>query len=314
MTTKGHALPQLGGGIFLSDGGLETVLIFHDGLDLPYFAAFTLLKDETGREALRRYYRNYAAIAKEQGVGFLFDSATWRASQDWGDKLGYSEEAMAEANRQSIALLQELREEYRGEITPIVINGAIGPRGDGYEPGEVMTVDQAKAYHAAQIATLRDAGADMVSAVTMTNIPEAVGITRAAQAAGIPVAIAFTVETDGKLPTGESLKDAIEAVDTATGNGPAYYMINCAHPTHFDGVLGGSEAWLERIQGVRANASALSHAELDEAEELDDGDPVEFGNQYRELMAKLPNLNVLGGCCGTDHRHIAAVAEACRGH
>ena len=176
MTTNGHVLPQLGGGIFLTDGGLETVLIFHDGLDLPYFAAFTLLKDEAGREALRRYYRNYAAIAKERGVGFVLDSATWRASQDWGDKLGYSTDDMAEANRQSIALLQELREEYQSEKTPIVINGAIGPRGDGYDPGEVMTEDQAQAYHAVQIAAFRDAGADMVSAITMTNIPEEIAV------------------------------------------------------------------------------------------------------------------------------------------
>jgi S-methylmethionine-dependent homocysteine/selenocysteine methylase len=314
MTTNGHVLPQLGGDIFLTDGGLETVLIFHDGLDLPYFAAFTLLKDEAGREALRRYYRNYAAIAKERGVGFVLDSATWRASQDWGDKLGYSADDMAEANRQSIALLQELREDYQSEKTPIVINGAIGPRGDGYDPGEVMTEDQAQAYHAVQIAAFRDAGADMVSAITMTNIPEAVGITRAAQAAGIPAVISFTVETDGKLPTGDSLKDAIAAVDTATGNGPAYYMVNCAHPTHFDGVLSAGESWLERIRGVRANASTLSHAELDEAEELDDGDPVELGGQFHELMTRLPNLNVLGGCCGTDHRHIAAIANACHTH
>jgi S-methylmethionine-dependent homocysteine/selenocysteine methylase len=314
MTTNGHVLPQLGGDLYLSDGGLETTLIFHDGLDLPYFAAFTLLKDAAGRETLRRYYRNYAAIAREQGVGFVLDSATWRASQDWGDKLGYAEDALAEANRQSIALLQELREQYQGERTPIVINGAIGPRGDGYDPGEVMTEDQAQTYHAAQIATFRDAGADMVSAITMTNIPEAVGITRAAQAAGIPAVVSFTVETDGKLPTGESLKDAIEAVDGATGNGPAYYMINCAHPTHFDSVLSTGEPWLERIRGLRANASALSHAELDEAEELDDGDPVELGGQFRELTAKLPNLNVLGGCCGTDHRHIAAIVSACHSH
>jgi S-methylmethionine-dependent homocysteine/selenocysteine methylase len=310
MTTNGHVLPQLGGGIFLTDGGLETVLIFHDGLDLPYFAAFTLLKDEAGREALRRYYRNYAAIAKERGVGFVLDSATWRASQDWGDKLGYSADDMAEANRQSIALLQELREAYQSENTPIVINGAIGPRGDGYDPGEVMTEDQAQAYHGVQIAAFRDAGADMVSAITMTNIPEAVGITRAAQASGIPAVISFTVETDGKLPTGDSLKDAIAAVDTATGNGPAYYMVNCAHPTHFDGVLSAGESWLERIRGVRANASTLSHAELDEAKELDDGDPVELGGQFHELMARLPNLNVLGGCCGTDHRHIEHICHA----
>ncbi len=314
MTTNGHVLPQLGGDLYLTDGGIETTLIFHDGLDLPYFAAFDLLKDGSGRETLRRYYRSYTAIAKERGVGFVLESATWRASRDWGDKLGYSEAALAEANRQSISLLQELREEYRGENTPMVISGCIGPRGDGYDPGEVMTADQAQAYHAAQIGTFVEAGVDMVTAITMTNVEEAVGLTRAAQAAGVPAVIAFTVETDGRLPTGQSLKDAIEAVDAATGNGPAYYMINCAHPSHFDDALTQGESWLERIRGLRANASTKSHAELDEAEELDDGDPVELGGLYRDLKARMPQLNVFGGCCGTDHRHVAAICDACHPH
>jgi S-methylmethionine-dependent homocysteine/selenocysteine methylase len=314
MTTNGHVLPQLGGDLYLTDGGIETTLIFHEGLDLPYFAAFDLLKDAPGRDALRRYYRRYAAIALERGVGFVFESATWRASRDWGDKLGYSEAELAEANRRAIALLHELREEYRGETTPVVISGCIGPRGDGYDPGKVMTEDEAQAYHAAQVATFREAGADMVNAMTMTNVPDAVGVTRAAQAAGLPVSISFTVETDGRLPTGDSLKSAIAAVDAATGNGPAYYVINCAHPTHFRDVLSGGEPWLERIRGVRANASTKSHAELDEAEELDDGDPVELGGQFQELRSVLPNLNVLGGCCGTDHRHVAAIYSACHGH
>ena len=314
MTTNGHVLPQLSGDLYLTDGGIETTLIFHDGLDLPYFAAFDLLKEESGRETLRRYYRSYAAIAEERGVGFVFESATWRASQDWGDKLGYSKDALAEANRQSISLLQELREEYRDENSPMVISGCIGPRGDGYDPGDVMTEDQAQAYHAAQIGAFRDAGVDMVTAITMTNVPESIGLTRAAQAAGIPAVISFTVETDGRLPTGQSLKDAIEAVDGATGDGPAYYMINCAHPKHFEDALTQGEPWLERIRGLRANASTNSHAELDEAEELDDGDSVALGRQFHDLRDKLPNLNVLGGCCGTYHRHVAAIANACHTH
>jgi homocysteine S-methyltransferase len=151
----------------------------------------------------------------------------------------------------------------------------------------------------------------MVTPITMANVPEAVGVTRAAQAVGMPAAISFTVETDGRLPTGDSLKEAIESVDTATSRGPAYYMINCAHPDHFAARLAAGELWVRRLRGLCANASTKSHAELDEAGELDDGNPSELGNQYRALRDRLPHLVVLGCCCGTDHRHIAAITAAC---
>jgi homocysteine S-methyltransferase len=150
----------------------------------------------------------------------------------------------------------------------------------------------------------------MVSAITMNYPEEAIGIALAAKDAGMPVVISFTVETDGKLASGATIGEAITAVDLATGATPIYFMINCAHPTHFDNVLPEDEAWLGRIRGVRANASHKSHAELDEATELDDGDPDDLGRRYRALRRSLPRMNVLGGCCGTDHRHIAAIAEA----
>ena len=305
------ALPQLTGDLFLTDGGIETTLMFHDGLDLPYFAAFDLLRREEGREALHRYHRSHAAIAKEHGVGFVLESATWRASADWGEKLGYSRDELAEANRQAIGMLEEIREEYQSNEARMVISGCVGPRGDGYDPAHVMSEDEAERYHAEQIRVFAATAADMVTAITMTNVAEAIGVTRAAQAAGLPVVISFTVETDGRLPTGDSLKDAIERVDAATGRGPAYFMINCAHPTHFQDALAADEAWTKRLRGLRANASAKSHAELDEAEELDDGDPAELGAQYRALRDRLPHLVVLGGCCGTDHRHIGAIVSAC---
>jgi S-methylmethionine-dependent homocysteine/selenocysteine methylase len=250
-------------------------------------------------------------IAAQNRVGFVLESATWRASSDWAQKLGYSKEALAEANRDSIALLVELRNKYESAATPMVISGCVGPRGDGYDPGAVMSVAEAQAYHADQVAVFADTAADMVSAITMTNVNEAVGLTRAAVAANMPVAISFTVETDGKLPTGQSLQDAIEAVDKATAHAPVYYMINCAHPTHFEGVLMKGGAWRERIGGVRANASAKSHAELNDSTELDAGNPHELGAQYRALRKLLPNLTVMGGCCGTDHRHVAEICTAC---
>jgi len=311
MAKYRDSLPQLGGGLFLTDGGIETTLIFHDGLDLPYFAAFDLLKTPAGREALKRYFSSHAAIAKANGCGFVLESPTWRASADWGAKLGYSDTDMAEVNRQSIEQLVEMRLIFETERSPMVISGCVGPRGDGYDPGESMTTEQARAYHAGQIDVFAQTAADLVTAITMTNEAEAIGVTRAAQAAGMPVVISFTVETDGRLPSGQALKEAIEAVDAATGEGPAYFMINCAHPDHFDEALAAGESWVGRIKGLRANASRLSHAELDEAEELDDGNPEEFGQQHRELRRRLGHITVMGGCCGTDHRHIEAICRAC---
>jgi len=311
MSKYRSRLPQLSGGLFLTDGGIETTLIFHEGLELPHFAAFHLLQDASGRAALRRYYTRYAEIARKAGVGFVLESPTWRASADWGDKLGYSAEALAQANRDAVALMREFRAEFETERTPMVVSGCVGPRGDGYDPGQVMSPAEAEAYHAPQIGTFATAGADMVTAITMTNASEAIGVTRAAQKAGLPVAISFTLETDGRLPTGQRLQDAIEEVDAATESGPAYYMINCAHPTHFEDVLAGG-AWLDRLRGLRANASRRSHAELDAAPDLDDGDPVEFGGEYGALRRRHPQINVLGGCCGTDHRHLEQISQACR--
>jgi S-methylmethionine-dependent homocysteine/selenocysteine methylase len=305
-----EGLPQLRGGRFLSDGGLETWLIFHEGWELPMFEAFTLLDSELGRSALRAYFDCYVPLAVERNMGFVLESPTWRANPDWAAKIGYDRKRLAEINRASINLMHEIRSKYETPNTPLVISGCIGPRGDGYDPATVMSRDEAEAYHAWQVTLFRDAGADLVSAITMTNIPEAIGIARAAQATGMPSVISFTLETDGRLPTGQALGEAIEAVDAETGQGPAYYMINCAHPCHFAEVLKTGHAWVKRIQGLRANASRKSHAELDNAPELDAGNPQELGEDYADLLSWLPHITVLGGCCGTDHRHIKEIATA----
>lgn len=311
MACYRHNLPQLSSDLFITDGGIETTLIFREGLDLPDFAAFDLLRHEAGYRALQKYFRTYASLARNYQVGLILESATWRANPDWGTRLGYSSAALAEMNRMAIALLHDIRNEFETEQCQMVISGCIGPRGDGYIPANAMSVDEAQHYHQTQINTFQDAEADLVTAITMNYVEEAIGIARAAESVGMPVVISFTVETDGKLPTGQTLKDAITQVDAVTNNAPAYYMINCAHPTHFANVLVASEPWLERIQGIRANASVKSHAELNESETLDDGNPEELGNQYRELKDTLKNLNVLGGCCGTDDRHIEAICKAC---
>ncbi|MCH8843716.1 MAG: homocysteine S-methyltransferase family protein [SAR324 cluster bacterium] len=302
-------LPQIGAKHFLNTGGLETTLIFLERIDLPYFAAFDLLKDQTGREVLRRIYATYAAIAQKQKIGIILESGTWRASRDWGEKLGYSRDALMEANQASVALMEEVRKEFQTADAPMVLESVIGPRGDGYSPKELMGVDEAEHYHAEQVEWFQGTEADFIAAITMTYPEEAIGLCKAAQAQQMPVVISFTVETDGMLPSGHSLKEAVEAVEEATQGGPAYYMINCAHPTHFEAVLSTGESWTNRLRGILANASSKSHAELDEAVELDEGNPVELAEQMKGLSARLGNLNILGGCCGTDHRHIEEIGK-----
>jgi S-methylmethionine-dependent homocysteine/selenocysteine methylase len=311
MSKYRNGLPQLSDRLFLTDGGMETTLIFHDGVDLPCFASFDLMKDAAGISRVRGYYERYIRMATQNGLGFVLEAPTWRANRDWAERLGYSRDALADVNRHSIALMAELREKHETKQTPIVISGNIGPRGDGYKVEAAMTAAAAADYHGEQIATFRDTEADMVSAFTLNYVEEAIGVARAAKKAGMPVAISFTLETDGRLPTGQTLQDAIEQTDAETGQAPAYYMINCAHPTHFEDALKKGEPWLTRLRGIRANASKRSHAELDAAPDLDIGDPAELGGQYRDLRRRLRHLTVLGGCCGTDHRHVEQICFAC---
>lgn len=311
MNKYRHTLPQIGEDLFLTDGGIETTLIFHEGFDLPDFAAFHLLTTSAGRDALYKYFCTYALLARQYETGLILESATWRSSPDWGTRLGFTPESLAEINRSAIQLLWEIRKEFESERLPMVISGCVGPRGDGYVPDRVMSAQEAEAYHWDQIRTFSGTYADMVTAITMNYAEEAIGIAEASRKLGMPVAISFTLETDGNLPTGQTLKSAIEQVDAATSGYPAYYMINCAHPTHFEHILAEGGKWTERIRGIRANASHRSHAELNEASDLDMGDPVELGKQYARLKRRLPHLTVLGGCCGTDHRHLEQIAKAC---
>lgn len=307
-----HRLPQLDGRLFLTDGGIETTLIFHEGWNLPCAEAFVLLDSERGRAALRAYFDRYVSIAVEHGLGFVLESPTWRANPDWATKVGYDRDALATLNRAAIDLMWEIRDSYETPASPMVISGCIGPRGDGYAPGTLMSPEEAERYHNWQVGVFRDAGADLVTAITMTNVNEGLSVARAARAAGMPCAISFTVETDGRLPTGETLSGAIATIDAATDGFPAYYMINCAHPTHFAHVFEPGAPWMKRLRGLRANASKRSHVELDNAPELDTGNPVELGDQYREIRRRFPHINVLGGCCGTDHRHVACIGLACK--
>lgn len=312
MAKQRRTLHQLNGNLFLTDGGIETTLIFLEGLDLPFFAAFHLLQTKQGEAALTKYFITYAELARKHRCGLVLETATWRASSDWGNKLGYSAPELAEVNRRSVSMLEAIRIEHETTDSPIVISGCIGPRGDGYVPSELMSVKDAEVYHSQQIETFADTAVDLVTAITMNYSAEAIGLANAAKRAQLPVVISLTVETDGRLPTGQPLGEAINEIDGATMSYASYFMINCAHPSHFARVVDNDEPWRDRIRGLRANASQMSHAELNEALELDAGDPEALGRDYALLRSRhLKCLNVFGGCCGTDSRHIDQMALAC---
>ena len=301
-------LPQLDGSPFLTDAGCETDLIFNRGVPIREFAAHTLLEEPAGRSALADYYRGFLALARETGAGFVLDVPTWKAHPHWAQDLGTDEAMLADATLDAVAFSGSLRREFSPNGRPIVLNGLVGPRGDAYAPEDLLSADESEEYHATQLGWFADSDADMVTALTFTQTQEAVGAVRAAAAVGLPIVVSFTVETDGRLPTGEPLRQAVETVDEATGEGPAYYMVNCAHPDHFAEVADGGP-WTERVRGLRCNASRMSHAELDEAEVLDDGDPDELAEGYYRLREGFPRLNVFGGCCGSDLRHVTAIAD-----
>lgn len=291
----------------LTDAGLETVLVFEDGIDLPQFAAFPLIDTDEGRAALKRYYTPFLELARDRGVPLVLSAPTWRANPDWGALLGYEGDELDAVNRRAVAFMEGLRDEAPG--VDVTIDGCIGPRSDGYAPTLIMDADEAEQYHAVQIGTFADTGCQQATALTLTYADEAIGVVRAAKAAGLPIVIGFTVKTDGRLPSGDSIADAIAAVDDATDAAALGYVINCAHPTHFADAL-PSGAARGRIIGLRSNASTLSHAELDEAEALDAGDPDDLAARYVALRGELPGLEVLGGCCGTDIRHVTAICDA----
>ena len=307
-----NALPQLSGDIFLADAGVETDLIFNHGIEIREFAAHTLLPIPQGRAALSRYFEGFLSLADQQHTGFILDTVTWKAHRHWAEKLGATEDELKAANEDNVRFIAELRARFSGNAKPIVLNAVIGPRGDAYRPEAVITVVSAEQYYAQQLGWLGATEIDMVTALTFNQAGEAAGLAKAARKVGLPAVISFTVETNGALPNGQPLADAITEVDAATDQYPAYYMVNCAHPDHFGGALLDAP-WARRIRGIRANASRLSHAELDAAPELDAGNPHELAQQYRALSNRMPWLNVFGGCCGSDLRHVAEIARALEG-
>ncbi|RYB94004.1 homocysteine S-methyltransferase [Nocardioides oleivorans] len=292
---------------WVTDGGLETDLVFHHGIDLPDFAAFPLIDDQEGREVLTDYFRGFAQVASDAGAGLLLETPTWRANADWGARLGYDDHALRRVNHDAVSFLAALAEEHTREHGGVaLVGGTIGPRGDGYRAGD-LDADRYADYHLAQVAAFAEAGADLATVLTLATVAEAVGVVRAAQDVGLPLGVSFTVETDGRLPDGTPLGEAVEQLDAATGAGAAHLLVNCAHPDHVRPGIDPSAPWAARIAGLRVNSSRQSHAELDEAEVLDEGDLDDLAARTRALADELPSVRIVGGCCGTDVRHVAAM-------
>ncbi len=309
MNDKRRTLTPLADGYYLTDGGLETALIFHHGIELPHFAAFGLLDHTEGRQALSNYYHPYLEIARKYDLNFVLETPTWRANRDWGYRLGYGDRDLKEINRKAVAFVRGLKSANEEGSSHIALSGNIGPRGDGYVAEMKMTPEEAKAYHFTQIKTFGEEGVDLVTALTINYSDEAVGIVLAAQEVGVPCVISFTVETNGRLPNGEALREAVKRTDVLTGHYSSHFMINCAHPEHFKGVLAEEGSWKGRIRGIRANASTKSHKELDESQTLDTGNKELLAAGYQEMMKLLPEVKVFGGCCGTDHSHIDLICR-----
>ena len=229
---------------------------------------------------------------------------------------------VGKANKAGVELLKSLREEFASEETKIVISGAMGPLGDAYQlseetrdgdgrsSGSGSRLEDVMGCYRGQVAALAEAGADMISIMTVTSTDEAVAAVLLAREASLPVWVSFTVETDGKLLDGRTGERFINDVDDATDRYASYFGINCAHPTHFlDALRGLSKEARARIREVRVNASDKSHAELDESEELDRGDPKVLGGLHAKIRELLPRLCVVGGCCGTDEEHVREMAK-----
>ena len=304
-------LPQLGDRLFLTDGGIETTLIFQEGWELPEFAAFHLLKTSNGEAALRKYFRTYAEIATRLGTGLVLKSATWAGPASTGE--GKSATAPTNSSTRTGAQSGSSRR----------FGTSSAPNGLRWWSVDALVQRETAMFRASRCRRVKrsplcaaDRGLRELSGRrgvrgAMNYVEEAIGVVQAARRAGMPVAISFAVETDGFLPTGQTLKSAVEHVDAETSGYTSSFGINCAHPSHFEHALAGHDRWLQRIGALRANASSKSHAELNESTELDSGDPVGLAEDYGRLKKQLARLNVMGGCCGTDHRHIERIGETC---
>lgn len=301
--------PRLEGKFYLTEGGTETEIMYKWGFELPEFAMFTLLDNPEADEVIRNMFRRYLDVAAKHNTGVLLNGHDYRASPDWSAKLGYSAEGLREIQHRVIAFLDDLRAEYADRVSDVYVAACIGPRGDAYGTGDAITADEAEDYHSVQLHNLDGTAADMVVAATFNNIPEAIGVIRASIGVGIPIGVSLTLTPEGRLRSGPSLREAIETIDEATGGSAAWFGTNCSHPLEFEPALADQGSWLERLRYVRPNAARMDKIALCSLGHLEDGDPVELGAQMGEVAQRLPRADILGGCCGTDERHLAQIAQ-----
>lgn len=299
---------------YLTEGGQETELMYKHGHELPEFAMYPLLDDARAVADLTTMYERYLEVAAEQGMVALMGGLDYRASPDWAAKLGISPEGLEDFQLRCIGFLRDVARPFAGQVPEILFAGIVGPRGDAYGREHTMGADEAEDYHSVQLRTLREAGVDLVSAMTFNSVPEAVGLARAAAAAGLPLSLSFVVDTSGRLRTGPTLRKAIEAVDEQAGDArPDFFGINCAHPLEFEPALYPAGDWLRRLRSLRPNASAADKISLCQIGHLEAGDPGELGRQMGALAGRLPHVDVWGGCCGTWDDHLRAIATGCAG-
>ena len=295
-------LPHASDKYFLVYAGTGTDLIFNHGIELPGFASFPLLEQPETRAVLAGQMQALVQLAGEMGTGCILDAPTWMANADRAAPLGYDAESLRDVNKAGVALMEEVRQASGRD--DVLVSACIGPRYDPYADIPSMTVEQARQYHGVQLAVLKETTVDLVTAYTFNRTSEAAGCVLAAKDIGLPIVMSLVVETDGCLADGTKLVDAVNQIEAETEGAALFYMVNCAHPTHFANALRAHP----RLKGVVANASSCSHAELDEAEDLDEGDPAQLGQQIADIMRGNTSIRVFGGCCGTDMRHLKQMA------
>lgn len=309
MTTQGAPFPREDGLLYLAEGGVETEIMYRHGHRLREFAMFELMDDPAAVTDMRDMYRRYLDVAARHGFAVLMAGFDYRASPDWGDKLGYSPEGLREMQHKCIDFLRDAARPYADQLPRVAVAGCIGPRGDAYALNHDITAEEAEAYHAIQMDTLRDCGVDIVWAATINNVPEAVGIARAAAAAGLPLNLSFTLDSDHRLQSGPSLREAIEATDAQAGAAqPDSYGINCSHPLEFEPALEPGD-WVRRIRSLRPNAAKMDKVALCQLGHIEEGDPEDLGRTMGDLARRMPDVDIWGGCCGTWDKHFDRIAH-----
>lgn len=295
--------------VILGEGAVIERLRRSPGIRLDeHVVNSALIYDKSGRAALEAIYRQYLDIGQRYQLPLLLSTPTWRAGRE---RIAAAGLAGRDVNGDNSRFLAELRDSYGDYARQVAICGLMSCRGDAYKPAEAMSANAAGDFHSWQANALAAAGVDFLLAATLPALSEAIGLARAQAATGLPYLISFVARPEGTLLDGTPLDTAIATIDVAITPRPLAYLINCTHASIFRSALlnerNSSPLVRARIIGLLANTAALSPDELDESAELVEEAPEVFGNSVAALRDEL-NMKVLGGCCGTDERHIDCLA------